>query len=143
MATLMDIAKVCGTSTATVSYVLNGKGEEKRISKETQELIIAEAKRLNYPTAVLSEQVTTVPTFKQYKIVIYCPTTINFEPMIIPFMRIIKEYSLNTYNSPLITMQFYNIGRLKESFPLDLSMVCDAAIIWGSSREDIDYITKM
>ena len=32
MATLKDIADICGVSTATVSYVLSGRGTEKRIT---------------------------------------------------------------------------------------------------------------
>ena len=48
MATLSDIAKKCGTSTATVSYVLNGQGDQRRISAAMQELILAAAEELGY-----------------------------------------------------------------------------------------------
>lgn len=48
MATLKDIAEKCGTSTATVSYVLSGRGEEKRISAEMQQLIAKTAEDLEY-----------------------------------------------------------------------------------------------
>ena len=37
MATLKDIADICGVSTATVSYVLSGRGTEKRITEQTQQ----------------------------------------------------------------------------------------------------------
>ena len=45
---LKDIAEQCGTSVATVSYVLSGKGVESRISSEMQELIFDTAERLGY-----------------------------------------------------------------------------------------------
>ena len=48
MATLSEIAKKCGVSTATVSYVMSGKGEEKRISPAMQELIQSAAGELGY-----------------------------------------------------------------------------------------------
>lgn len=48
MATLSEIAEKCGVSTATVSYVLSGKGEEKRISPAMQELVRATAEQLGY-----------------------------------------------------------------------------------------------
>ena len=48
MATFKDIAERCNTSTATVSYVLSGRGEERRISPAMCEQIIAAAKDLNY-----------------------------------------------------------------------------------------------
>ena len=41
MSTIKDIAKEAGVSIATVSIVLNGKGKERKISKETQSRIYA------------------------------------------------------------------------------------------------------
>ena len=46
--TLQDIAKELNISKATISIVLNGRGDEKRVSKETQERIIQFAKENNY-----------------------------------------------------------------------------------------------
>lgn len=46
--TLQDIAKELNISKATISIVLNGHGDEKRVSKETQERIIQFAKENNY-----------------------------------------------------------------------------------------------
>ena len=48
MATLSDIARKCGTSTATVSYVLSGQGDQRRISPAMQEQILAAAEELGY-----------------------------------------------------------------------------------------------
>lgn len=45
---LEDIAKAVGVSKATVSFVLNGKGDEFNISKEKQKLIQEKAKELLY-----------------------------------------------------------------------------------------------
>jgi len=45
---LEDIAKSIGVSKATVSFVLNGKGDEFNISKEKQQLIHEKAKELLY-----------------------------------------------------------------------------------------------
>lgn len=45
---LKDIAEQCGTSVATVSYVLSGKGAECRISPDMQERIFDTADRLGY-----------------------------------------------------------------------------------------------
>ncbi|MGL6173714.1 MAG: LacI family DNA-binding transcriptional regulator [Cellulosilyticaceae bacterium] len=47
MVTAKDIAKVCGISQATVSYVINNK-EGKKISDKTRELILETAKTLDY-----------------------------------------------------------------------------------------------
>ena len=45
---LQDISKELGISKATISYVINGRGDEKRISKETQEKVKQFAKKHNY-----------------------------------------------------------------------------------------------
>ena len=63
MATLKDIADICGVSTATVSYVLSGRGTEKRITEQTQQEIRKAAESLDYEykgrnKAVLKYRVT-------------------------------------------------------------------------------------
>jgi len=45
---LADIAESLNISKSTVSFVLNGKGKQFNISQNTQELILAKAKELNY-----------------------------------------------------------------------------------------------
>ncbi len=47
-ASLKDIAESLGVSKALVSLVLNGKGDERGINKQTQEKVKAKAKELNY-----------------------------------------------------------------------------------------------
>ena len=46
--TLQDIANQLNVSKATISIVLNGHGDEKRVSKETQERIVQFARGKNY-----------------------------------------------------------------------------------------------
>lgn len=48
MATIYDIAAHCGVSASTVSYVLSGQGDKRRISTETQERVRAAAAELGY-----------------------------------------------------------------------------------------------
>ena len=64
---LKDIAEQCGTSVATVSYVLSGKGVESRISSEMQELIFDTAERLGYARKAAP------PKPKKPRIAIYWP----------------------------------------------------------------------
>lgn len=55
---LKDIAKALNVSKATVSYVLNGKGDEKRVSKETQKKIIDFAQKHNYKANLLARSLS-------------------------------------------------------------------------------------
>lgn len=52
--TLQDIANQLKISKATVSIVLNGHGDEKRVSKETQERIVQFARENNYKANYLA-----------------------------------------------------------------------------------------
>lgn len=45
---IKQIAECLGLSSGTVSIVLNGRGDELRISKETQKIVIDTAKKMNY-----------------------------------------------------------------------------------------------
>ena len=47
-ASLADVAKSLGVSKTLVSLVLNNRGDENGISKETQKKVIAKARELNY-----------------------------------------------------------------------------------------------
>lgn len=51
---LQDISESLGISKSTISSVLNGRGDEKRVSKETQEKIISFAKEHNYKPNLLA-----------------------------------------------------------------------------------------
>jgi LacI family transcriptional regulator len=47
-ATLTDVARLAGVSGTTVSYILNGRGEEMRISERTQQRVLDAVAQLDY-----------------------------------------------------------------------------------------------
>lgn len=67
MATLKDIADICGVSTATVSYVLSGRGTEKRITEQTQQEIRKAAESLDYEYKGRNKAVL------KYRVTVYFP----------------------------------------------------------------------
>ena len=69
--TIGDVAKLAGVGKVTVSYVLNGRGDENRITKETQERIFAASRELDYrPSAVarslVSKRANAITVVFQY-----------------------------------------------------------------------------
>ncbi|MCU4176605.1 LacI family DNA-binding transcriptional regulator [Carboxylicivirga sp. N1Y90] len=54
-ASIKDIAKHLNVSVPTVSLVMNGRGDEKRISKETQERILKYAQEQNYKPNIFAK----------------------------------------------------------------------------------------
>lgn len=76
MPTLKDIAARCGTSTATVSYVLSGRGTEKRISPEMQAQIKEVAEAMDYaPKGRMRSAL-------KYRVAVYLP--LNDLKMLLP-----------------------------------------------------------
>ncbi len=63
--TIKDIAKFCGVSTATVSYVINNN-ENHTISEETRKKILHAVNMLNYKPSVIAKNLRVEP---QHKIV--------------------------------------------------------------------------
>ena len=59
---LKDIAEVLNVSTTTVSFVLNGKGEEKKISKELIAKVEAYLKEINYKPNLVARSLRTGST---------------------------------------------------------------------------------
>ncbi|MCD8263605.1 MAG: LacI family transcriptional regulator [Tannerellaceae bacterium] len=54
-ASLKDIANALNISTTTVSWVLSGKGDERKISMATQEKVLAYARKVNYHPNLLAK----------------------------------------------------------------------------------------
>ncbi|WP_295122035.1 LacI family DNA-binding transcriptional regulator [uncultured Chitinophaga sp.] len=59
---IYDIARDMSVSSATVSYVLNGKAAEKRISKGLEERILAHARELGYRPNMIAKSLRTGKT---------------------------------------------------------------------------------
>lgn len=62
LVSIKDIAIKAGVSTTTVSFVLNGKAREKRISEELEQNIIAIADKLHYRPNPLARGLRTGQT---------------------------------------------------------------------------------
>ncbi len=130
MATLKDIAAACGTSIATVSYVLSGRGDERRISLSMQERVASMAKKLGYDVASRSRK-NRRPT-----IAVYWPER-QLDSMLPSFVS-----GMNTAlgTAPItadVIIQPYESGHLVEQSYLWAPGRIGASVIVSASAEDI------
>ena len=118
---LKDIAEQCGTSVATVSYVLSGKGVESRISSEMQELIFDTAERLGYVRKAAP------PKPKKPRIAIYWPKK-GLETTLVSIMNGVNSAILFDTVPISLTICPYEANNLYLEDDLWSSRVYDAAI---------------
>lgn len=138
MSTIYDIAKLSETSAATVSYVLNGRGEEKRISRPTQERILAVAQRLNYRPNVTARQLKS-PASSTIRIAAFWPE-FNFEQSLVSAMRAINTVShLNTEGIE-VSVHFFTPGKLSDVWDKLSPVSFNGVILAGASMEDLAHI---
>lgn len=72
VATIKDVAKLAGVSFSTVSIVLNGHAEERKISAETQEKVLMAANVLQYTPNVAARKLK-VSGSARYSVAVYWP----------------------------------------------------------------------
>ena len=138
MATIYDIAKLSGTSAATVSYVLNGRGEEKRISKPTQEKILAAAERLNYRPNPTARQLKTVSN-PGIRIAAFWPE-FYFEQSMVSAMRAIKNVSALSVEDIEVSIHYFTPDRLSDVWDKLSPVGFNGVILAGASMQDLAHV---
>lgn len=134
MPTLKDIAALCGTTTATVSYVLSGRGDEKRISPATQQKIRQAADELEY-----TPKMRTRDTLK-YRVVVYFP--LNDLNMLMPTFMEGLNSALNSEQALVdIILRPYEQDKLHLQYDLWTPTPNSAAIIISPGGIDLADIT--
>lgn len=135
MATLKDIAAACGTSIATVSYVLSGRGEEKRISPAMRELVTSTAAQLNYKYTSKTKRSDSP------RIAVYWPQ--KYLDMAIPSFFRGMNSSLTMATSPVdVSIRPFEQDFLSSQQALWGTGSFDAAIIASASLADLDVLSQ-
>ena len=132
---LKDIAEQCGTSVATVSYVLSGKGAASRISAEMQELIFDTVEKLGYTRKAAP------PKPKKPRIAIYWPKK-GLETTLVSIMNGLNSAILFDTVPISIAICPYEANNLHLEDDLWSSRVYDAAIIVSASAGDLATLAK-
>ncbi|MBQ9250089.1 MAG: LacI family DNA-binding transcriptional regulator [Oscillospiraceae bacterium] len=135
MATLADIAKLCGTSTATVSYVLSGQGDRRRISPEMQEQVRKAAEQLHY------KQRESAPKNSALKIALLWPDK-NLETTIGNVISGINT-ALQFESTPIeLSMVPFGFNSLSSHTALWSARVYDAVMILSPNVADMEILEQ-
>lgn len=135
MVKLKDVAEACGTSIATVSYVLNGQGTARRISKEMQDLIFETAEELGYKRKPAAQKP------KKPRIAIYWPKK-GLETTLVSVLNGLNSAILFDSVPVSISICPYEANNLHLEEDLWSSRIYDAAIIVSASAGDLVALAK-
>lgn len=140
MVTIYDIAEKCGVSVSTVSYVLSGQGEKRRISADTQALVQKTAAELGYvprkrrKTAPAAPQPTAAPPV----VAVYWPRR-DFEMCMPPLTQGLNN-ALSKATVPVnISIRPYDQGHLGDQLQ-GQAPPCDAMLFVAGQKEDLAWL---
>ncbi|NMB42734.1 MAG: LacI family transcriptional regulator, partial [Clostridiales bacterium] len=141
MATLKDVAKLAGVSATTVSIVINGKAEQRRISKETQDKVFKAVNQLNYKPNLNARKLRFKDGSKPY-IAFYWP---------LDYCTSILAHLLNSMQKEIVkhnlewdfVVQTYESDKLERDDSSFSNNVYNAAIIGGASFNDIKFLESI
>ncbi|QGH36188.1 LacI family DNA-binding transcriptional regulator [Gracilibacillus salitolerans] len=139
MATIRDIAKKAKVSPGTVSFVLNGKGDQMRIATKTQEKILKIAKDLGYLPSISARRLRNSES-KHVPVISILWTLDTRASLISRFLKGIQKKSVYKDNLFEILIQPYENGKLSELESLRTGNKYNGAIIANASDEDLQYI---
>lgn len=138
-----ELAGELGVSPGTVSFVLNGRGDEMRISRETQWRIFQRARQYGYEPGGGMEWLIE----KEYKsglkrILIF---NVNIEGTRLRFSRFLYGIQKKIVEEELpiqITLQPFKEGRLSSHSRLFSQIYCDGVMIYGGNDEDVSFLME-
>lgn len=137
MASIKDVAKKAGVSISTVSIIINGKSEERKISEETQNKVLLAMKELQYQPNLSAKKLRSSQS--QKTIALFWTTDFR-EVMLARFLsglqNKIKELQLQ-YD---IVIYPYQNNHLHEENVLKSLSHFHGAIIANASQEDILFL---
>ena len=138
--TIEDIAKLCGVSKATVSYVLNGKKTAMNMSKDTVKEIIETCQRLGYRPDKTAQALSAMRKIPLNLIILtpwlYSQYSDFMAQMYSAFESISREKEIK------ISYAYYERGHLSKHLRPEKYSRYDAVIVAGTSIADDRFLEE-
>ena len=134
------ISQELGISIGTVSIVLNGRGDEKRISKATQQRILECAKRFHYQPNVFAKRLRHADKSGPI-IALFWPSDFRMA-MVGRFLQGIQAYQDDSLQNAELILQPYDQNNFQQSAAYLSSGYYSGAVIMGLSEKSFEYISS-
>ncbi len=138
MSTIKDIAREAGVSIATVSIVLNGKGQERKISQETQARIHRIAQQLQYVPNQSAKKLRSIQK-DRYAIAFYWATDFRINYLARITLGIQHEI-MHQSKVVHLTVVPYEVDHLQKQMESTQNEFFNGIIIANMSDADMDYL---
>ena len=140
MAGIRDVADLAGVSKSTVSIVINGRSEERKIPKETQEKVLQAVKELNYQINLSAKRMRVPDTRKT--IALYWTTDFR-DIMLARFLKGVQQQIRKSGLSyDVIIYPYENNTLSKEDSLINVSSF-HGALIANAGQEDLKFLSTI
>ena len=141
MATIKDVAKLAGVSTATVSLVINGKAKEMKVAEKTRKKVLEAVKTLDYKPNLAARRLKSSEASKP-TIALYWPLdyrTVFLARLLSGIQREMKRINFDCD----VVVNLYENDKLHLEPELLKSSYFNAAIIGGTSEADNEHLKSI
>lgn len=138
---IKELAQILDLSPSTISFVLNGRGDEMRIAKATQQKIIEQAKKLDYKPNIYARRLRVHPSERAI-IGILWPSIYSAE-LIVRFFDGIQKSILEDEINVEVVYKPYQYGKIYQVEEAFKNNIFHGVVIVGASDEDIDYMENV
>lgn len=140
MVSIYDIAKSVGVSASTVSYVLSGRADKARISKEKQKLILETAKKMGYIPNMTARKLSLRNTQHIPEIAL-CWSPEQHPLFLNTFINTLQDMtSAGQVREMRFTILPYRNGELEKLEPVLSANYYNGIIVSPVTEEDIEYL---
>lgn len=141
MVTLKDIAQETGLSASTVSIVLKGNGNARKISQDTQEKVLSTAKRLGYKPNIQARILRGgVPT--RYTITLFWASDIRIH-MLSRFLNGLQNALMVNHYPCDLQIKPYDNHHLCDVLTQEAMLSCNGMIICNPSEQDMAFLEQL
>ena len=137
---IKTIAQRTNLSPGTVSIVLNGRGNEMRISQKTQNIVWEEAKLLGYKPNIYARRLRNNSKENSAAIIGVLWPSLYTSELIISFFDGIQNSILNDKLNVEVIFKPYQYSEINKIEDVFKNQLFNGVIVVGASDSDIDYL---
>lgn len=137
---IKNIAQRTNLSPVTVSIVLNGRGDEMRISQKTQNRVWEEAKLLGYKPNIHARRLRNKSKGNSAAIIGVLWPSLYSSELIVPFFDGIQSSILNDKLNIEVVFKPYEYSKISKIEDVFKDQLFNGVIVVGASDSDVDYL---